>query len=38
MVASMASRCLILESGRIVAEGTPDALEQGGDIEQHLGV
>jgi branched-chain amino acid transport system ATP-binding protein len=38
MVSSMAGRCLILESGRIVAEGTPEALDQGGDIERHLGV
>ena len=38
MVASMASRCLILESGRIVAEGTPEELDQSGEIERHLGV
>ncbi|GAA0234561.1 ABC transporter ATP-binding protein [Cryptosporangium japonicum] len=38
MVARMASRCLILEGGTIVAGGTPDELAASGEIERHLGV
>jgi ABC-type branched-subunit amino acid transport system ATPase component len=38
MVESMATRCLILEGGRIVAGGTPAELNASGDIERHLGV
>lgn len=38
MVSRMASRCLILESGHIVAGGSPDELAAAGEIERHLGV
>lgn len=38
MVSRMASRCLILEGGRIVAGGSPDELAATGEIERHLGV
>jgi ABC-type branched-subunit amino acid transport system ATPase component len=38
MVSRMASRCLVLESGRIVAGGSPDELSASGEIERHLGV
>lgn len=38
MVARMASRCLILESGRIVANGSMDELTASGEVERHLGV
>lgn len=38
MVSRMASRCLILESGRIVASGSVDALTASGEVERHLGV
>lgn len=38
MVSRMASRCLILESGRIVASGSVDELTATGEVERHLGV
>lgn len=38
MVSRMSSRCLILESGRIVASGSPEELSARGEIERHLGV
>lgn len=38
MVSRMASRCLVLESGRIVASGSPAELTATGEIERHLGV
>ncbi len=38
MVSRMASRCLVLESGRIVASGSPAELAATGEIERHLGV
>jgi ABC-type branched-subunit amino acid transport system ATPase component len=38
MVSRMAGRCLILESGQIVATGSPAELAAAGDIERHLGV
>lgn len=38
MVARMSSRCLILEGGRIVANGSIDELMATGEVEQHLGV
>ncbi len=38
MVARMSSRCLILESGRIVADGSMDELKTAGTVERHLGV
>lgn len=38
MVSRMATRCLILESGRIVASGSPAELAAKGEIERHLGV
>jgi branched-chain amino acid transport system ATP-binding protein len=38
MVTRMASRCLILESGRFVASGSLDELASSGEIERHLGV
>jgi ABC-type branched-subunit amino acid transport system ATPase component len=38
MVSRMASRCLILESGTIVAGGSPTELAAAGEIERHLGV
>lgn len=38
MVSRMAGRCLVLESGRIVAGGSPDELAATGEIERHLGV
>jgi ABC-type branched-subunit amino acid transport system ATPase component len=38
MISSMSRRCLILEGGQIVAEGTPQALTESGEIERHLGV
>jgi branched-chain amino acid transport system ATP-binding protein len=38
MVSRMASRCLILESGTIVAGGSPTELAAAGEIEKHLGV
>lgn len=38
MVSRMSSRCLILESGRIVASGSPAELAANGEIERHLGV
>jgi ABC-type branched-subunit amino acid transport system ATPase component len=38
MVSRMASRCLILESGRIVASGSMDELAATGEVERHLGV
>lgn len=33
---NVADYCYILENGRIVEEGTPDELEESGDIEEHL--
>ncbi len=38
MVARMSTRCLILEGGRIVANGSIEALMAAGEVEQHLGV
>jgi len=38
MILGMAHRCLILETGRIVAEGDPTELAAAGIIERHLGV
>jgi branched-chain amino acid transport system ATP-binding protein len=38
MVGSLAGRCLILEGGRIVADGTPADLADRGEIERRLGV
>ena len=38
MVARMSTRCLILESGRIVANGPIEELMATGEVEQHLGV
>jgi ABC-type branched-subunit amino acid transport system ATPase component len=38
MVSRMAGRCLVLESGRIVASGSPAELAATGEIERHLGV
>jgi ABC-type branched-subunit amino acid transport system ATPase component len=38
MVSRMSTRCLILESGRIVASGTMAELTAKGDVERHLGV
>jgi ABC-type branched-subunit amino acid transport system ATPase component len=38
MVARMSSRCLILQSGRIVANGTMAELSATGEVERHLGV
>jgi ABC-type branched-subunit amino acid transport system ATPase component len=38
MVSRMSSRCLILESGRIVARGAIDELTAAGEVERHLGV
>jgi ABC-type branched-subunit amino acid transport system ATPase component len=38
MVARMSTRCLILESGRIVANGPVEDLMATGEVEQHLGV
>jgi branched-chain amino acid transport system ATP-binding protein len=38
MVTGLVGRCLILEGGRIVADGTPDDLAGNGEIERHLGV
>lgn len=38
MVRSMAGRCLLLESGQVIAEGLLDALASSGQLEQHLGV
>lgn len=38
MVSRMASRCMILESGRIVATGSPAELTALGEIERRLGV
>ena len=38
MVARMSTRCLILESGRIVANGPIEELMANGEVEQHLGV
>jgi urea ABC transporter ATP-binding protein UrtE len=33
---NVADYCYILENGRIVEEGTPNELEESGDIEEHL--
>ncbi|SRR6266508_454066 len=38
MVSRMSSRCLILESGRIVANGSLHELVAAGEVERHLGV
>lgn len=38
MVRSMAGRCLLLESGRVIADGMFEALADSGQLEQHLGV
>jgi branched-chain amino acid transport system ATP-binding protein len=38
MVARMSTRCLILEGGRIVANGPIEELMATGEVEQHLGV
>jgi ABC-type branched-subunit amino acid transport system ATPase component len=38
MVARMSTRCLILESGRIVANGPIEALRATGEVDRHLGV
>jgi ABC-type branched-subunit amino acid transport system ATPase component len=38
MVARMSTRCLILESGRIVANGPIEELTATGEVEEHLGV
>jgi ABC-type branched-subunit amino acid transport system ATPase component len=38
MVSRMAGRCLILESGRIVASGSMGELAATGEVERHLGV
>jgi branched-chain amino acid transport system ATP-binding protein len=38
MVRSMARRCVLLERGRIIADGTVEALTDSGQLEQHLGV
>jgi branched-chain amino acid transport system ATP-binding protein len=38
MVSRMATRCLVLESGRIVASGSMDELAATGEVERHLGV
>ncbi len=38
MVARMSSRCLILEGGRIVANGAFEELMASGEVEAHLGV
>ncbi len=38
MVARMSTRCLILESGRIVSDGSIESLTATGEVEQHLGV
>ncbi|QWZ10134.1 ABC transporter ATP-binding protein [Nocardioides panacis] len=38
MVTRMSTRCLILESGRIVANGPVRELMASGEVEQHLGV
>jgi branched-chain amino acid transport system ATP-binding protein len=34
----MAGRCLLLESGQVIAEGLLDDLASSGQLEQHLGV
>lgn len=38
MVSRMSNRCLILESGRIVASGSMRELTAKGEVERHLGV
>lgn len=38
MISRMSSRCLILESGRIVANGSVEQLTAAGEVERHLGV
>lgn len=38
MVSRMSTRCLILEGGRIVANGAIEELKATGEVERHLGV